>query len=339
MKKKYIIATLLIAAATTFNSANVSATTNNTVEHKFDVKSDKLEDTIEYEESGKKYILRLNNVVSENEVKEAKEKTVEEIKEYIVETNDNTAILNQYPTLDYNEQDGSGTLNATEIVSIEVAGEDEKYWETLEKTSRNITLTAEQVNTMGPDVTNITIDGKEYVLTKASFTPSEFVNNEPTLYTAVAEYTTVIPHYEKTANSYKVAVKYTGIIKTEEVKGYETVANYSVEEVAPAEDKNIAPIVAAATAGTGTFIFVGWIFLSNVTLYNGSKKIKSYRKGSNVIEVDITKELDLYDDLNLVIKKRLAKRLDNTTLLIKANGKEINRTILNSQDSDINIKI
>ncbi|MGL5085971.1 MAG: hypothetical protein ACRC68_09725 [Clostridium sp.] len=342
MKKKFIMATLIIAAATTFNQINVSATDNNSVEHKFNVKSDQLKDTIEYEENGKKYILRLNNVVSENEVKEAKEKNVEQTKEYIVETNNSSTILSQYPTLEYSEDGNSTTLNAAEIVSIEVAGEDEKYWETLETISKTLTLTAEQVNTMGADVTNITVDGKEYMLTKANFTPSEFANNEPTMYSTEAVYTTVVPNYEKTVNSYNVVVKYTGAMNVEEVKGYETVANYSVEDVtpvAPVEDNNIVPIVIGATAGTGTFLFVGWLFLSNIALYSGNKKVKSYRKGSNVIEIDVTKELGLYEDLNLVIKKRLAKRFDNTTLSVKANGKEIYRTVLNSQDSDMNIKI
>lgn len=339
MKKKFIMATLIIAATTTFTPINVSATEKKSVEYKFDVKSDQLKDTIEHSENGKKYILRLNNVVSENEVKEAKEKNVEETREYIVETNDSSTILSQYPTLEYSEDGNSVTLNATEIVSIEVAGEDEKYWETLETISKTLTLTAEQVNTMGPDVTNITVDGKEYELTKADFTPSEFVNNEPTMYSTEAVYTTVVPNYEKTVNSYKVAVKYTGTMNVEEVKGYQTVANYSVEDVTPVEDKNIIPMVVGATAGTGTFIFVGWLFLSNVTLFSGDKKIKSYRKGSNSIEIDVTKEMDLYNDLNLVIKKRLAKRFDNTTLSVKANGKEIYRTVLNSKDSDINISI
>lgn len=338
MKRKYILATLIIAAATTINTINATATTTSTVEKTFEVKSDEIDEVIEIEDNEKKYILTLNNVVSENEVKEVKEKNVEEIKEYIVGTNDTTTILSQHPTIEYSNEEGSGVLNATEVISLESAGEDESYYETLETISRNITLTADQVNTMGTEVTNITIDGKEYVLTKAQFTPSEFINNEPSMYTAVTEYTTIVPHYEKTVNSYKVKIKYTGAIEIEEVTGYKTVASYSVEEVVEPKN-NIVPVVVGATAGIGAFVLAGWFLLGNVALYSGNKKVKGYRKGSNLIQIDITKEKELYNDLNFVIKKSLAKRLDNTQIIIRANDKEVYSTILNSRNEEIRISI
>lgn len=335
MKRKYILTATLIAAITTLGSISTSAYTKS-IEKKFDVKSDQIENEINVEHEGKSYLLKLENVVSENQVVDSKKEKVEEIKEVVVSTNDVNDILSKYPTLEFKDADGNtATLSATEVISIEIAGEDESYWETLETVSKTLTLTAEQVIKMGEDVTKLVENDKQYELTNAEFTPIEFINNEPTLYSANVEYTTVIPHHEKTTNSYKAKIKYVGEIEKKNVVGYETVANYSVEEI---KDSNI-PAIVGTTAGIGAFIVIGWIFVNNITLLSGSKKIKTYRKGKNIIEIDVTKEIDIYDNLNLVIKKRLAKRLDNTLLVVKANGSELHRTVLNAVNEDLKIII
>ena len=335
MKKKYILAATIVATLTTFGSISASAYTG-LVEKKFDVKADQISNEIKVEHEGKKYLLSLNNVVSENQVTDSKKETVEEIKEIIVDTNNIEAIINKYPTLEFKDAEGNtSTLTAKEVTSIEIAGEDESYWETLETISKTLTLTAAQVNQMGEDVTKLVENDKNYELTNAEFTPIEFENNEPTLYSAKVEYTTIVPHHEKTVNSYKAKIKYVGEVEKKDVVGYETVANYTVEEI---NGENI-PAIIGATTGVGAFIFIGWIFINNITLYSGTKRLKTYRKGKNIIEIDVTKEIELYENLNLVIKKRLAKRLDNTLLVIKANGNEIHRTVLNAVNEDMKIII
>lgn len=335
MKRKCFLSATLIAIFTTFSSITTYANINY-IEKKFDVKSDEVNKEIKVENEGKTYLLKLQNIVSENEVVDSKKEYIEEVKEVIVDTNNATDILAKYPTIEFKDNMGNvSTLNATEIISVEIAGEDESYWETLETISKTLTLTATQVNLMGEDVTKLVENDKTYELTNAEFTPIEFENNEPTLYSAKLEYTTVIPHHEKTVNSYKAKIKYVGEIERENVIGYETIANYSVEEV---EDSNL-PAIIGTTAGIGIFVVIGWIFINNVTLFSGNRKLRSYRKNKNIIEIDITKEYELYQDLNLIIKKRLAKRLDNTLLVIKANNKEIYRTVLNSVNEDVKIII
>lgn len=335
MKKKYILAATIVATFTTFGSISASAYTG-LVEKKFDVKAEQISNEIKVEHEGKKYLLSLNNVVSENQVTDSKKETVEEIKELIVDTNNIEEIINKYPTLEFKDAEGNAsTLIAKEVTSIEIAGEDESYWETLETISKTLTLTAAQVNQMGDDVTKLVENDKNYELTNAEFTPIEFENNEPTLYSAKVEYTTIVPHHEKTVNSYKATVKYVGEVEKKNVVGYETVANYTVEEI---DGTNIPGIIGATTA-VGAFILIGWIFINNITLYSGTKRLKTYRKGKNIIEIDVTKEFELYEDLNLIIKKRLAKRLDNTLLVIKANGNEIHRTVLNAVNEDMKIII
>lgn len=335
MKRKYILAATVIVATTTFSSISASAYTG-LVEKKFDVKADQIEDEIQVNHEGKSYLLKLENVVSENQVVDSKKENVEQTKEVIVTTNDVTDILGKYPTLEFKDADGNvAILTAIQVISIEIAGEDESYWETLETLSKTLTLTGEQVNNMGEDVTKLVENDKKYELTNAEFTPIEFVNNEPTLYSANVEYTTVIPHHEKTTNSYKAKIKYVGEVEKNNVVGHETIANYSVEEI---KDSNI-PAIVGATAGVGAFIAIGWIFINNITLFSGTKKLKTYRKGKNIIEIDVTKEIGLYENLNLVIKKRLAKRLDNTLLVIKANGNEIHRTVLNAVNEDLKMTI
>lgn len=335
MKRKCFLSATLIAIFTTFSSLSTYANINF-IEKKFDAKSDEVDKEIKVENEGKTYLLKLENIVSEKEVVNSKKEYIEEVKEVIVDTNNSTDILNKYPTIEFKDSMGNiSTLNATEIISVEVAGEDESYWETLETISKTITLTAAQVNSMGEDVTKLVENNKTYELTNAEFTPIEFENNEPTLYSAKVEYTTVIPHHEKTVNSYKAKIKYGGEIEKKNVIGYETIANYSVEEV---EDSNL-PVILGTTAGIGIFVVIGWIFIKNVALFSGNRKLRSYRKNKNIIEIDITKEYELYQDLNLVIKKRLAKRLDNTLLVIKANNKEIYRTVLNSVNEDMKIII
>ena len=335
MKRKCFLSATLIAIFTTFSSITTYANINY-IEKKFDVKSDEVNKEIKVENEGKTYLLKLQNIVSENEVVDSKKEYIEEVKEVIVDTNNATDILAKYPTIEFKDNMGNvSTLNATEIISVEIAGEDESYWETLETISKTTALTAAQVNSMGEDVTKLVENDKTYELTNAEFTPIEFENNEPTLYSAKLEYTTVIPHHEKTVNSYKAKIKYVGEIERENVIGYETIANYSVEEV---EDSNL-PAIIGTTAGIGIFVVIGWIFINNVTLFSGNRKLRSYRKNKNIIEIDITKEYELYQDLNLIIKKRLAKRLDNTLLVIKANNKEIYRTVLNSVNEDVKIII
>lgn len=335
MKRKCFLSATLIAIFTTFSSITTYANTNY-IEKKFDVKSDKVDKEIKVENEGKTYLLKLQNIISEHEVVDSKKEYIEEVKEIIVDTNNATDILSKYPFIEISDDNGNIVkLNATEIISIEVAGEDESYWETLETISKTLTLTAAQVNLMGEDVTRLVENDKTYELTNAEFTPIEFENNEPTLYSAKLEYTTVIPHHEKTINSYKAKIKYVGEVQKENVIGYETIVNYSVEEV---EDSNL-PAIIGTTAGIGIFVVIGWIFINNVALFSGNRKLRSYRKNKNIIEIDITKEYELYKDLNLVIKKRLAKRLDNTLLVIKANNKEIYRTVLNSVNEDVKIII
>ncbi|MGG7060156.1 hypothetical protein ACQPUY_15590 [Clostridium nigeriense] len=335
MKRKCFLSATLIAIFTTFSSIATYAHTNY-IEQKFDVKADEIDKEIKVENEGKTYLLKLQNIVSENEVVASKKDYIEEVKEVIVDTNNATDILTKYPVIEFTDNSGNvSTLNATEIISVEVAGEDESYWETLETISKTLTLTAAQVNAMGEDVTKLVENNKTYELTNAEFTPIEFENNEPTLYSAKVEYTTVIPHHEKIVNSYKAKIKYVGEIEKKNVIGYETIANYSVEEI---QNSNL-PAILGTTAGIGVFVVIGWIFINNVTLFSGNKKLRSYRKNKNIIEIDITKEYDLYENLNLLIKKRLAKRLDNTLLVIKANGKEIHRTVLNSVNEDMKIII
>lgn len=335
MKRKCFLLATLIAIFTIFSSISTYANTNY-IEKKFDVKSDEVDKEIKVENEGKTYLLKLQDIVSESEVVDSKKEYIEEVKEVIVDTNNSTDILNKYPTIEFKDNmENVSTLNATEIISIEVAGEDESYWETLETISKTITLTAAQVNSMGEDITKLVENNKIYELTNAEFTPIEFENNEPTLYSAKVEYTTVIPHHEKIVNSYKAKIKYVGEIEKKSVIGYETIANYSVDEV---EDSNL-PVILGTTAGIGIFVVIVWIFINNVALFSGNRKLRSYRKNKNMIEIDITKEYELYQDLNLVIKKRLAKRLDNTLLVIKANNKEIYRTVLNSVNEDVKIII
>lgn len=335
MKRKGFLSATLIAIFTTFSSIVTYANTNY-IEQKFNVKSDEVDKEIKVENECKTYLLKLQNIVSENEVVDSSKEYIEEIKEVIVDTNNATDILNKYPTVEFKDNNGNLlTLNATEIISVEVAGEDESYWETLETISKTLTLTSAQVNTMGEDVTKLVENNKTYELTNAEFTPIEFENNEPTLYSAKLEYTTIIPHHEKTVNSYKAKIKYVGEVEKKNVIGYETIVNYSVEEI---EDSNL-PAIIGTTAGIGIFVVIGWIFINNVTLFSGNRKLRSYRKNKNIIEIDITKEYELYQNLNLVVKKRLAKRLDNTLLVIKANNKEIYRTVLNSVNEDMKIII
>lgn len=334
MKKKYILTATIVATLTILGSSSASA--SGLVEKKFDVKADQISNQIKVEHEGKKYLLSLNNVVSENQVTNSKKETVEEIKEIIVDTNSIEDIINKYTTLEFKDAEGNtSTLIAKEVTSIEIAGEDESYWETLETISKTITLTAAQVNQMGDDVKKLVENDKNYELTNAEFTPIEFKNNEPTLYSAKCEYTTVVPHHEKTINSYKAKIKYIGEVEKKNIVGYETVANYTIEEVNGA---NI-PAIIGATTGVGAFVLIGWIFINNITLYSGTKRLKSYRKGKNIIEIDVTKEIELYENLNLVIKKRLSKRLDNTVLVIKANGNEIERTVLNAVNENMKIII
>lgn len=335
MKRKSFLSATLIAIFTTFSSIATYANTNY-IEQKFNVKADEVDKEIKVENEGKTYLLKLQNIVSENEVVDSSKEYIEEIKEVIVDTNNATDIFNKYPTVEFKDNNGNlSTLNATEIISVEIAGEDESYWETLETISKTLTLTAAQVNTMGEDVTKLVENNKTYELTNAVFTPIEFENNEPTLYSANLEYTTVIPHHEKTVNSYKAKIKYVGEVEKKNFIGYETIANYSVEEI---QDSNL-PAIIGTTAGIGIFVVIGWIFINNITLFSGNRKLRSYRKNKNIIEIDITKEYELYQELNLVIKKRLAKRLDNTLLVIKANNKEIYRTVLNSVNEDMKIII
>lgn len=335
MKKKYVLAAILVATVTSFRITTVAADTG-VIEKKISGKAEELEQSIKVKNDGQEYLLKLENVVSENELTQSTKREVEEIKEVIVNTDDTNEIISKYPTLEFKDNVGNTvTLNAKEIISIEIAGENEEYWETLETLTKTITLTAQQVNTMGTDVTKLFENEKEYELTNAKFTPIEFSNNEPTLYNAEVEYTTIIPHYEKSINSYKVKIKYVGEIEEKELLGYETIANYSVEEI---QSSNL-PVILGSTAGLGAFIAIGWIFINNVTLYSAEKKLRTYRKGKNVIEIDVTKEAKLYENLNLVIKKRLAKRLDNTLLVIKANGNELYRTVLNAVNEDMKIII
>lgn len=313
------------------NTYMAKATEIMEVEKIFNLPANQINKEIKASDNGKDYILRLKNIVNE----EVKPKEIEEIREVIVDTNDINKILEKYATFDYNGEFGSKKLNATEVVSIEVAGVDEKYWETLDVISKTLTLTSEQVENMGEDVTQLVINDRSYTLTSANFTPIEFKDNSPTLYKADTEYTAVIENKESKVNSYKAKIKYTGSINTEGVAEFTTVANYSVEEV---KGNNLMPIV-ATTTGTGAFLVIWWFFIRSIHLYSGEKKLKGYRMKKDRIEIDITKEQEIYEDLNLVIKKRLAKRLHNTLVVITANGTEVKRLIINSSENEIRISL
>ena len=128
MKRKCFLSATLIAIFTTFSSITTYANINY-IEKKFDVKSDEVNKEIKVENEGKTYLLKLQNIVSENEVVDSKKEYIEEVKEVIVDTNNATDILAKYPTIEFKDNMGNvSTLNATEIISVEIAGEDESYW-------------------------------------------------------------------------------------------------------------------------------------------------------------------------------------------------------------------
>lgn len=256
---------------------------------------------------------------------------IEEVKEVIVDTDNIDDILSKYKEYEYVDSDGNkAILTATDVIGIEVANQKEDYWETLESISKEITISYEEASNIGSKFANLTENGKNYELTDAQFTPIEFVNNKPSKYVAKLTYTTINPNYTREINSYKAKIKYIGNIEKEKVVGYKQ------EEV---KENNIVPIVVGTTVGTGTFIVVLWFFFTNAVLLSNGKKVKGYRKNAKMLEFDITKEIELYTDLEIVIKKRLAKKLDNTLCIIKANGKELRRDILNSSDNELKITI
>lgn len=291
---------------------------------------------MEIKEGHKTYELELNEILERKDITKKELEKVTETKTYIVKTNDKEKILADYKELEYKNDKGTGTLRAEKIGSIKENNYNEKYWETTESINRSIETTTDKIDTIPKENLVYEENGKKYEMTSAELTPISFIDNKPVRWRADGTWTAIIPHYEKTPIEWKVEIEYTGEINYDEKIGENVVAEYKVVKV----NRDIQWEKIIPSFGTAIVVIVGLLLRTNIIIKSNNKKLKGYRKrAKDKIELNLTKELKISNDLEVIIKKSLAKKLNNTQLVVKNNNDVIYDTILNSSEESIKIKI
>ena len=262
---------------------------------------------------------------------EIKESNVEKIETITVNKKEDIEnIKNQYKEIDYKGDEGEGKIFLQEE-QIEIKeNSKERYWETATY-SEKIVEGYKNYEELPSNLKEYKHDGLSYKLIKANFIPVGYNNDNTPIFKSNLTYGAIVPHYEKEIENYEVTLKYKGTVSKEIPNGYKTIAVY----------KKVKSYV-KEIIGTITGIFVvcvGFLLRKNVLIYSNDKRIKGYRKSSKKIEIDITKEMKNFENLEIVIKKSLAKKLDNTYLIVKNNDNILIKTMLNNRNEDIRIKL
>lgn len=292
--------------------------------------------TMEIQEGNKTYELELNEILERKDITKKESEKISETKTYIVKTNDKEEILADYKELEHKSDKGNTVLNASKIVSIEENNYYEKYWETTETINRTIETTTDKIDTIPKENLIYEADGKRYEMTSAELTPIEFKDNQPVRWRADGVWTAIIPNYQKTPIEWKVVIEYEGEVEYEEKIGENVVAEYKVVKI----NRDIEWGKIIPPFGTAIVIIIGLLLRTNIVVKSNNKKLKGYRRrAKDKIELNLTKELKISNDLEVTIKKSLAKKLNNTQFVVKDKNDIVYDTILNSSKEAITIKI
>lgn len=271
---------------------------------------------------------KLQSMKEGKEILETKNTNVKEQKIITVNNLDINNIKNEYSNINYDKKEGKGTLNLKNIDVKE--NYKENYWETL-SFQEKITNGYVNYSSLPSNLKSYTDKGLNYKLIQADFIPIGYNSDNTPIFKNNLKYGAIVPHYSKEISNYTVTLDYEGTVKKEVKKGNETIAIY---EKVNTYTKEIVSAIA------GTFLVVaGFMLRKNVFIYADNKKVKGYRKSRKGITIDISKEVNLFENIEVVISKRLSKKLDNTNIEIVNNGIVLYKNILNNSSEEIRIKI
>lgn len=290
--------------------------------NKNEVKEEIIIDNIKYE---------LQEIRKGEEIIDIKESNVEKMEIITVNKKEDIEnIKNQYKEINYKGDEGEGKLFLQEE-QIEIKeNSKERYWETATYSEKTVEG-YKNYGELPSYLKEYKYDGLNYKLIEANFIPIGYNNDNTPVFKSNLKYGAVVPHYEKEIENYEVTLKYKGSVSKEIPNGYKTIAVYK-------KVNSYVKEVIGAIAGVFV-VFVGFLLRKNVLIYSNDKRIKGYRKSSKKIEIDITKEIKNFNNLEIVIKKSLAKKLNNTYLIVKDNDNIVIKTMLNNRNEDIKIKL